>query len=48
MNWQLFDALGIFLGFSANLMVAPLGWSANSQMRYPVTDISQVAARGDG
>lgn len=28
MNWQLFDALGIFLGFTANLMVSQVGDTA--------------------
>lgn len=28
MNWQLFDAFGIFLGFTANLIAAPVGPSA--------------------
>lgn len=31
MNWQLFDAFGIFLGFAANLIVSQSG---NASWRY--------------
>lgn len=28
MNWQLFDAFGIFLGFTANLIASRVGYTA--------------------
>jgi hypothetical protein len=36
MNWQVFDALGIFLGYSANLIVSRTGksFAPNTGMVY--------------
>lgn len=46
MNWQLFDALGIFLGFSANLALSSVGeFSRYARSQY-MTDSVQVARLG--
>ena len=36
MNWQLFDAFGIFLGFAANLIVSQTG---DNRWRYEVASV---------
>jgi hypothetical protein len=36
MNWQLFDAFGIFLGFAANLLVSQTG---DNRWRYEVASV---------
>lgn len=48
MNWQLFDALGIFLGFLANLAVSHAGESSRPFAHWAPMTLTQVRPHGVG
>lgn len=48
MNWQVFDSLGILLGFSANLVASTAGEPTFTPSLVYETDDQQVRPHGGG